>query len=143
MKLIHYTLVALVSVLPGTALADFDAKQCQRIDDVDVPFDVTFEGPAITFSSDEETITVRSAQIEAGGKILSGPQAAPYYTSVRLFLDRARSMANAALPFSGSDATMSAAATQMCMAIVDVAASGAAAERAFPGFVSPVRVKLK
>ena len=144
MKFTRSALAAfLLCVLSGTALADFDVRQCQRIADVTVPYDVTADAASVTFSSGADRIVIRPTQIEAGGKTLSGPQIGPYYAGVRRFLDRARTMANAALPFSGSQDTMGAAATQMCMAIVDVAASGAAVERAFPGFVSPVRVKFK
>ena len=144
MKLIRFSLAALLlCALPGSAFADFDVKQCQRIDDVAIPYDVATDSASVTFSSPSDRIVVRAAQIEAGGKSLSGPQVGLYYGDVRRFLDRARTMANAALPFGGERATMGQAATEMCMAIVDVAASGAAVEGAFPGFVSPVRVKFK
>lgn len=144
MKIIRLSLaVLLLCALPGPAFADFDARQCQRIDDVDVPYDVATDSASVTFSSSKDRIVVRAAEIEAGGRTLNGPLVGPYYGDVRRFLDRARTMANAALPFNGEQATMGAAATQMCMAIVSVAASGAAVEREFPGFVSPVRVKFK
>ena len=144
MKLIRFSLAAvLLCALPGRASADFDVKQCQRIDDVAIPYDVAMDSASVTFSSPSDRIVMRAVQIEAGGKMLSGPPVGPYYANVRRFLDRARTMANAALPFSGERATIGQAATEMCMAIVEVAASGAAVERAFPGFVSPVRVKFK
>lgn len=133
----------LLLALPARALADFDARQCQRIDDVAVPYDVAADTASVTFSSPSDRIVVRAAQIEAGGKTLSGPQVGPYYGDVRHFLDRARTMASSALPFGGERATMASAATEMCSAILRIAASGAVVERAFPGFQSPVRVKFK
>jgi hypothetical protein len=144
MRTIRLTFAALLlCALPAPALADFDPRQCERIEDVDVPYDVATDSASVTFSSSRDRIVVRAAEIQAGGRMLNGPLVGPYYGDVRRFLDRARVMANAALPFTGGQATMGAAATQMCMAIVSVAASGAAVERAFPGFVSPVRVKFK
>lgn len=144
MTTIRLTFAALLlCALPAPAFADFDARQCARIDDVEVPYDVATDSASVTFLSTRDRIVVRAAGIETGGRTLNGPQVAPYYSDVRRFLDRARVMANAALPFSGGQAKMGAAATEMCMAIVAVAASGAVVERAFPGFASPVRVKFK
>lgn len=144
MKVIQLLLVTLIlCTLPQDALAAFDSKQCQRIDDVAVPYDVAMDNASVTFSSRSDRIVVRMAGITAGGKTFGGHQVGRYYADVRRFLANSRTMANAALPFSGERATMGAAATQMCIAIIDVAASGAAIEQAFPGFLSPVRIKFK
>lgn len=144
MKLHQLLLIAALALsIPAPAFAQGDLAQCRRIDDVSVPYDVAIDGASVTFSTGGDQIVVRPAEIVAAGRTFSGPQAATYYNDVRRFLQNARTMAKAALPFSGDSATMSSAATNMCMAIIAVAASGSAVEQAFPGFRSPVRVKFK
>ena len=137
---IFFTLSLVLASAPATA---FDAKQCERIDDVEVPYDVSIAASAVTFSSGGSQIVVNAEAITAAGRTFSGPAVGPYYADIRVFLRRADGMARVALPFGGGEGSMGSAARDMCAAIVSLAASGGAVEQAFAGFRSPVRIKFK
>ena len=116
--------------------------QCNRIADVDVPFEVDVAADALRFEGQDGAIVVTSDRIESGDQVFRDDAVRGYHDDLRGFLDNAGSMAKVARSFLRRGA-FPQAATDMCRAILAVQASGAAMERRFPGFTSPVRVSLK
>lgn len=146
MKLLAIGAIALSALAAPAFAADNtpDLAQCDRIVDVEVPFDVDAGSDELRFSDrNAADIVVTGARIESGGRTLRDDSIAGYHADLRGFLDTAGSMAKVARSLLGNRGAFPQAATDMCSAILAVQASGHAMEQRFPGFVSPVRVTLK
>lgn len=132
-----------LSALAAPCLAAEGAgAQCNRIADVDVPFEVDVAADALRFEGRDGTIVVTPDRIQSGHHVFRDDAVRGYPDDLRGFLDNAGSMAKVARSFLRRDAFPQAAA-DMCHAILAIQASGAAMERRFPGFTSPVRVSLE
>ena len=70
----------------------FDPKQCARISDVDVPYEVSVTDAAIQFRGAGADIAVTPTTISSGERRYSGNLAGGYYKSVRQFLATANTM---------------------------------------------------
>ncbi|MDQ0463328.1 hypothetical protein QO010_001076 [Caulobacter ginsengisoli] len=145
--LIALTLLTTLAAPPMASLAQargFDPAQCGRIQDVDLPYDVTRAAEGLTFSGKGEVIVVSAQAIRANGRSYAGPEVAAYHERLGRFLTQADAMARqAANPFAGGGAELGRAASGMCEAILDLAASSAVIESRFSGYASPVRIRLK
>lgn len=120
----------------------FEASQCERIQNVEAPYDITVAAQAITFSNRSGAIVVTSDSIHANGRTYANPAVATYYQDLTAFLSAASSTARAMNPL-GHHGGMGEAATNMCHAILDLAASTATIESEFNGYSSPVRIRLR
>jgi hypothetical protein len=137
-------LAFLVAVAAPCAWAqDFDAGQCSRIEDVDVPYEVALAQQAITFTARGSAIVVTPQSIRADGRTHASPAVAGYHRDLGQFLNQASATARAMNPLSGRSAGMGEAATDMCRAIIALAASAAVIEGEFTGYSSPVRIRLR
>lgn len=146
MKLLAIGAIALSAIAAPAFAADatHDLAECDRVVDVEVPFDVDASSEALRFSGGNVAdIIVTGARIENGGRTLRDDSIAGYHADLRGFLDTAGSMAKVAKSFLGNRGAFPQAVTDMCSAILAVQRSGHAMEQRFPGFVSPVRVTLK
>lgn len=145
MKLFAIGVIALSAITAPAfaANATTDLTQCDRIVDVEVPFEVEASTEALRFSGDDGAIVVTGDAIEADGRTFRDASVANYHADLRGFLDNAGSMANVAKSFLSDRGAFPQAATDMCSAILAVQRSGQAMEQRFPGFVSPVRIALK
>ncbi|MGH8083995.1 MAG: hypothetical protein ACREPV_01790 [Lysobacter sp.] len=146
MKLLAIGVIALSTIAAPALAADVtpDLAQCDRIVDVEVPYEVDASTDALRFSDgDKADIVVTGARIESGDRTLQDASITGYHADLRGFLDNAGSMANVAKSFLGNRGAFPQAATDMCSAILAVQRSGQAMEQRFPGFVSPVRVTLE
>lgn len=143
------TVLALVSALsaPGAYAQVFDPSQCARIQDVDVPYEVTQSSGAITFSSRGGAVVVDAQSIRANGQTHASPAVASYHQALSQFLNRADTMGReglrAANPLARRDNSLGDAATNMCSAILELARSSAVIEGEFTGYSSPVRIRLR
>jgi hypothetical protein len=129
-----------VAVLP--AFAAGGTAGCERIVDVELPYEVELGADVIRFDDGGSPIVVSAAQVTFNGRTLADGPVAGYHEDLRGFLDNAGSMARVARSFLSRGA-FPEAATAMCDAILAVHDSGQAMERRFPGFTSPVRVTLR
>lgn len=122
---------------------DFDASQCARIQNVVVPYDVTTAQNTITFSARAGDIVVTADAIRANGRTHASPAVAGYHRNLGLFLSQASATARAMNPLSSGRAGMGEAATDMCRAIIELAASASVIEGEFNGYYSPVQIRLR
>ena len=134
--------LVLSSLATPCLAAEGAETQCNRIADVDVPFEVNAAADALRFEGRAGPIVVTPDRIESGDQVCRDDALRAYHDDLRGFLDNAGSMAKVAKSFLRRDA-FPQSATDMCHAILAVQASGTALERRFPGFTSPVRVSLK
>ena len=135
----------LLAAIAAPCLASGDGggdAGCARIADVDLPYDVEADADTLRFRGKDDAIVVAGDRIEVDGQVFRDAGVRGYHDDLRGFLDNAGSMARVARSFTRRGA-FPQAATDMCHAILAVQASGAAMERRFPGFTSPVRVVLK
>lgn len=133
-----------IAALSAPAWAqDFDPSQCARIQDVEVPYEVATAEDAITFSARGGDIVVSAQAIRANGRTHASPAVAGYHQTLSRFLDQASITARAMNPFSRDRAGMGESATDMCRAIIELAASAAVIESEFNGYSSPVQIRLR
>jgi hypothetical protein len=137
-----FGLAFLAAVSTQAWAQDFDAAQCSRIDDVSVPYEVTTANQAITFSTRGGDIVVSAQSIRANGRTHASAAVAGYHQTLSQFLNQASATARAMNPLSGRSAAMGDTATNMCRAIIELAASAAVIEGEFDGYTSPVRIRL-
>jgi hypothetical protein len=143
------TALALLTTLtaPLAQAGGFDPAQCGRIQDVDLPYDVTRTADGLTFSGQGQTIVVGAQSIRANGGAYAGPEVAAYRQALDRFLTQADSMAReglqAANPLARGGPGLGKAATGMCEAILDLSAASTVIESRFSGYASPVRIRLK
>lgn len=142
MRQVFLGLAFLTALSASASAQDFDAGQCSRIDDVSVPYDVTTADGTITFSSRGGDIVVTPQSIRADARTHASPAVATYHQRLGQFLNQASATARAMNPLAGRSATMGDAATGMCRAIVELAASAEVIEAQFDGYTSPVRIRL-
>jgi len=136
--------LTLLAALNAPAWAqDFDAGQCARIEDVNVPYEVSAADQAITFSARGGDIVVTPQTVRANGRTHASAAVAGYHSNLRQFLNQASVTARAMNPLAPRSAGMSEAATDMCRAIITLAASAAVIEGEFDGYSSPVRIRLR
>jgi hypothetical protein len=128
---------------PNAWAQDFDADQCSRIENVDVPYEVASAQQAITFSARGGDIVVTPQSIRANGRTHASPAVAGYHRDLSQFLNQASATARAINPLSQRSAGMGEAATDMCRAIITLAASATVIEGEFDGYSSPVRIRLR
>jgi hypothetical protein len=149
--------VLLSSVTPAAEPA-FDPKQCSRIGNVDLPYDVAIAGDELRFTG-RATISVTPDRIRVGAAEFTNRKlATALHGDLKAFLTGAKDVANASSSFAmlfGVGAAprntpdtgrprpgFVASITAMCRAILAVEASERAVKAAFPAFVPPVEVTL-
>jgi len=123
----------------------FDPQQCARIQDVELPYEVAVSGAEITFTRRGDNIVVGPQIIRAGGRSHESPAVAAYHERLRVFLRQADVMAREgmrAMNPLARDSGLGSAATSMCQAILDLAASTVVIEDEFRDYASPVRIQL-
>lgn len=137
--------LAVLGVMNAAHAYAFDASQCARISDIDVPYQVSVTAEAIRFHGDGGDIIVTPTTISSGERRYSGALAGGYYAKVRQFLTNATAMSQTANPFDGAGDVFAigSAATNMCQAILDMAASNQAIVHDFEGFAPPVKIVLR
>jgi hypothetical protein len=142
MRQVLFAMAVLAAVSTHAWAQDFDASQCSRIDDVSVPYEVTTAEQAITFSARGGDIVITPQAIRANGRTHASPAVAGYHQTLGRFLNQASATARAMNPLAARSAGMGDTATNMCRAIIELAASAAVIEGEFDGYASPVRIRL-
>lgn len=159
----HSALATLVAVslvaTSANAQAEFDPGECARIQDVDVPFEVTADDGSLSFAGDVVIEISNTSLSVDGAQFARASMVADLHRDLRGFLNRAAQTASASAEF-GSDweaitekleaggetdeATdeFLEALTNMCEAILDLDATQSGVASAFPAFVSPVKISL-
>lgn len=140
--LITLTLL-LVCAAPTAGAQSFDPSQCSRIQDVDVPYEVSTSEGAFTFSHRGAQVMVSPQSISADGRTHASPNVAQYHQRLARFLDQAAITARAVNPLAGNRAGFGEAVTNMCEAILNLAESNRLIEGEFNGYSSPVRIQLR
>jgi hypothetical protein len=145
MKTAAVSLAVLLMAASSAHAQAFDPAQCSRISDVDLPYDVTLGDSAVEFRNSHGNVTVTPAEISSAGRTYAGASVPDHYAKLRHFLVTADTMARVANPFSRRDGNggLGDAASNMCQAILDLAASNQMVEGEFPGYTSPVRIVLR
>jgi hypothetical protein len=144
----------LVSIMPASAApaASFDPHKCAAIQNVDVPYDVSFDAGRIIFNSHGRQIVVAPAYMEVNGRRLADANlSAAYYRNVRAFLHDAGAFPKTAAEF-GKTAFLPGPSearqnflgdiTAMCHSILNLADDQTRMRAAFAEFKAPVEITL-
>lgn len=144
---------ALLFATAGAAQAQpFDARRCNAIRDVDVPYDLAAVGPSIVLTRGADRITVTDrAIVTAAGRLDDPALASRYAASLRGFMANARRVPILGARFGRAVAADNhraespgflGALKDMCQSLLDVHEVQARITRALPAFTPPIRVTL-
>jgi len=136
----------------GAPAASFDPHKCAAIQNVDVPYEVSFDDDRIIFNNHGRQIVVAPAYMEVNGRRLADANlSAAYYRNVRAFLHDAGAFPKAAAEFgktaflpgpSEARQNFLGGITAMCHSILTLADDQKRMRGAFAEFVSPVEIRL-
>ncbi|QSX77852.1 hypothetical protein [Agrilutibacter solisilvae] len=116
---------------------------CARIDEIRVPDELHVDADLVVYApSSAPRLTVTRQRIELGGRRFEDPTVGPYHAALQAFLTQSRSMA-AVTRTMLNRGRYAQVASARCRRVLELRAAGLAVEQRFPGFVSPVRIRLK
>jgi hypothetical protein len=142
-RMLAFTLLCLCA-LPAIAAngRSTDIADCARISEVQVPDALHADAELVVYApAGAPPLTITAEEIRLGSRRFHDPSVTAYHAALHAFLTESGAMATVARSMLNRR-RYAQAASQMCQRIIAVHATGLQVEQRFPGFVSPVRVRL-
>jgi hypothetical protein len=140
-------MVSLLLWLPAMSAAAEAASDslapCSRIAEVRVPDELHVDADLVVYAPrNAPRISVTAETVQWGGRHFRDPSVRSYHAALHAFLGESGRRASVARSMLNRG-RYAQAASAMCRRVLALEAAGRTVERKFPGFVSPVRIRLR